>query len=84
MIRWSPPHSPSPQQQAQVLQIPQQNDRPSSSIGLYDLGVRFGTYRNVMPSVETSMGDIPLFQTPHTSGFLSQEAEKDLLDCFSM
>jgi hypothetical protein len=67
-----------------TIQIPQQNDRPSSSIGLYDLGVRFGTYRNVMPSVETSMGDIPLFQTPHTSGFLSQEAEKDLLDCFSM
>ncbi len=37
-----------------------------------------------MPFVETSMGDIPLFQTPHTSGFLSQEIEKDLLDCFSM
>jgi hypothetical protein len=68
-----------------TTQIPQHDDRPSSSIGLYDLGVRFGTYRNAMPYVETSMEDIPLFQTPHASGFLSKEVvEKDLLDCFSM
>ncbi len=67
-----------------TTQIPQQDDKPSSSIRLYDLGVWFGTFRSAVQFVETSMGDIPLFQTPHISGFLNQKAEKDLLDCFSM
>jgi hypothetical protein len=38
--------------------ITNQESRPSFSIGVYELGDRFGTYRNVGPFAETSRAQL--------------------------
>jgi hypothetical protein len=48
-----------------------QEDKPSFLIGLYELGDRFGTYKNARPFVAMSRGATPIFQTPNTCGYLS-------------
>jgi hypothetical protein len=57
---WYSSHSPSPQQEVHVQtttpQTTHQEDRPSFSIRLYELGDRFGTYRSRGPSAETFRG----------------------------
>jgi hypothetical protein len=55
-----------------------QEGRPSFSVGVYELRDRFGAYRNVRPSIETSRGTTLVFQTPHIGGSLHHEVEEDL------
>jgi hypothetical protein len=38
-----------------------QEDKPSFLIGLYELGDRFGTYKNARPFVAMSRGATPIF-----------------------
>lgn len=61
-----------------VVQIPQQDDRPSSLTWFCDIKVWYGTYWILVPFTETSRGEFPLFQTPHLDGSLNQEAEEDM------
>jgi hypothetical protein len=52
--------------------------RPSFLAGVYELRDKFGTYKNARPSIETSKGTTPFFQTPHTRRSLCQETKEDL------
>jgi hypothetical protein len=45
---------------------------------VYELRDKFGTYKNGRPSIETSKGTTPFFQTPHTRKSLCQETKEDL------
>ncbi len=45
---------------------------------MYELRDKFGTYKNGRPSIETSKGTTPFFQTPHTRKSLCQETKEDL------
>ncbi len=62
--RWFPSHSSSPQHNQQEVRlqtmepITNQEGRPSFSIGVYELGDRFGTYRSVGPFAETSRAQL--------------------------
>ncbi len=58
--------------------IANQESRPSFSRGVYELGDRFGTYRNAGPFLEISSDTTLIFQTPHIGRSLYQEVEEDL------
>jgi hypothetical protein len=56
----------------------QEEDMPSLSTCLYEIRVQYGTYRSVVPFVETSKGGTLVFKTPQTFGSLNQEVEEHL------
>ncbi len=43
---------------------------------MYDLRARFVSFKSRRPSIKTSKGDTPLFQTPHTNGSLVKRQRK--------
>jgi len=49
-----------------------------SSTCFYEVRVQYGTYRNVVPFVETSKGGTIVFQTSQIHIFLSQEVKEHL------